>query len=86
METVKVVVEIDKYEAEQIAKLFKRKPTGKDVKRIAQIIAQDLIDRYFSIEHLDSEKVEEYLEEEENPIVCIFIIPKHNIEEEGEKI
>jgi hypothetical protein len=82
METIKVVVEIDKYDAEDIARIFKKNPTRKDVKRIAQAFAQNLIDRYFSIEHLDSEKIEEYLEEEENPI-CVFIIgEKHNIGDE----
>jgi hypothetical protein len=79
METIKVVVEIDKRDAEDIARIFKRK----DVKHIAQVFAQDLIDRYFSIEYLDAEKIEEYLEEEENPIVYIFIIgEKHNIGDE----
>jgi hypothetical protein len=56
---IKVVVEIEGFEAKRVAECFSEKPSKRDIKRIAQAFAQNLIDRYFSTEYLDAEELEE---------------------------
>lgn len=56
---MKVTIEVDKQEAKRIAEEL-TKLLGKKVsiKKAATLFVQDLIDRYFSMEYLDAEKLE----------------------------
>jgi len=54
---MKVQVKVDDYTAKQIQQEVEY-ATGKkyDVKQVAELFVQNLIDRYFSVEYLDTEE------------------------------
>ena len=56
---MKVVVKVYLYEAERVAKQVK----SRQVRKVAKVFAQNLIDRYFSTEYLDADEIKDELNE-----------------------
>ena len=56
---MKIIVEVPDYDANQVAKEITAVSRGKSVTvgKAAELFAQDLINRYFSTEYLDAEKL-----------------------------
>lgn len=52
---MKLVLEVDNYQAERFAKEVKDHTRLRNYRRIARILAQNILDRYFSTEYFSAD-------------------------------